>query len=97
MPRLKDTHKTVEFELQIRRSVTARTFVFWMFLIQVQIAFNKFLEHFWLSILVIFSSNRVKSLIYCFVCCSKNANNSESEVVLYELEVVAMADVILQG
>lgn len=30
-------------------------------------------------------------------CCSKNVNNSESEVVLYELEVVAMADVILQG
>ncbi|XP_022601124.1 integrin alpha-5-like isoform X1 [Seriola dumerili] len=28
---------------------------------------------------------------------SKNANNSESEVVLYELEVAAMADVILQG
>lgn len=31
------------------------------------------------------------------VFCSKNANNSESEVVLYELEVAAMADVILQG
>lgn len=31
------------------------------------------------------------------VCRSKNANNSESEVVLYELEVAAMADVILQG
>ncbi|XP_051272173.1 integrin alpha-5 [Dicentrarchus labrax] len=46
VPRLKDTHKTVVFELQIR---------------------------------------------------SKNANNSESEVVLYELEVAAMADVILQG
>ncbi|KAM9361473.1 integrin alpha-5-like [Symphorus nematophorus] len=46
VPRLKDTHKTVEFELQIR---------------------------------------------------SKNANNSESEVVMYELEVAAMADVILQG
>nr|XP_020502996.1 integrin alpha-5-like [Labrus bergylta] len=28
---------------------------------------------------------------------SKNANNSESEVVLLELEVAAMADVILQG
>ncbi|KAG7470326.1 integrin alpha-5-like [Solea senegalensis] len=28
---------------------------------------------------------------------SKNANNSESEVVLHELEVAAMADVILQG
>ncbi|XP_040015653.1 integrin alpha-5-like [Xiphias gladius] len=28
---------------------------------------------------------------------SKNANNSESEVVLYELEAAAMADVILQG
>uniref|UniRef100_A0A7N6BFZ9 Integrin alpha-2 domain-containing protein n=1 Tax=Anabas testudineus TaxID=64144 RepID=A0A7N6BFZ9_ANATE len=28
---------------------------------------------------------------------SKNANNSESDVVLYELEVVAMASVILQG
>uniref|UniRef100_A0A671V5A9 Integrin subunit alpha 5 n=1 Tax=Sparus aurata TaxID=8175 RepID=A0A671V5A9_SPAAU len=28
---------------------------------------------------------------------SKNANNSESEVVLYELQVAAMADVILQG
>uniref|UniRef100_A0A4W6FFV5 Integrin subunit alpha 5 n=1 Tax=Lates calcarifer TaxID=8187 RepID=A0A4W6FFV5_LATCA len=46
VPRLKDTHSTVQFELQIR---------------------------------------------------SKNANNSESEVVLYELEVAAMADVILQG
>ncbi|AWP03429.1 putative integrin alpha-5-like [Scophthalmus maximus] len=46
VPRLKDTHNTVQFELQIR---------------------------------------------------SKNANNSESEVVLYELEVAAMADVILQG
>uniref|UniRef100_A0A3Q4B637 Uncharacterized protein n=1 Tax=Mola mola TaxID=94237 RepID=A0A3Q4B637_MOLML len=46
VPRLKDTHNTVEFEVQIR---------------------------------------------------SKNANNSESEVVLYELEVAAMADVILQG
>ncbi|XP_036958077.1 integrin alpha-5-like [Acanthopagrus latus] len=46
VPRLKDTYKTVEFELQIR---------------------------------------------------SKNANNSESEVVLYELQVAAMADVILQG
>lgn len=30
-------------------------------------------------------------------CCSKNANNSESEMVLYELEVATMADVILQG
>lgn len=30
-------------------------------------------------------------------CSSKNANNSESEVVLYELQVAAMADVILQG
>ncbi|XP_068598021.1 integrin alpha-5-like [Brachionichthys hirsutus] len=28
---------------------------------------------------------------------SENANNSESEVVLFELEVAAMADVILQG
>ncbi|CAN9512122.1 unnamed protein product [Ophioblennius macclurei] len=28
---------------------------------------------------------------------SKNVNNSESETVLYELEVAAMADVILQG
>ncbi|KAM6948055.1 integrin alpha-5-like [Lycodopsis pacificus] len=46
VPRLKDTHRTVQFELQIR---------------------------------------------------SKNANNSESEVVLFELEVAAMADVILQG
>ncbi|XP_047439331.1 integrin alpha-5-like [Mugil cephalus] len=46
VPRLKDTHNTIQFELQIR---------------------------------------------------SKNANNSESEVVLYELEVAAMADVILQG
>ncbi|XP_037639371.1 integrin alpha-5-like [Sebastes umbrosus] len=46
VPRLKDTHNTVQFELQIR---------------------------------------------------SKNANNSESEVVLFELEVAAMADVILQG
>ncbi|XP_059186199.1 integrin alpha-5-like isoform X2 [Centropristis striata] len=46
VPRLKDTHTTVQFELQIR---------------------------------------------------SKNANNSESEVVLYELEVAAVADVILQG
>ncbi|KAI3370475.1 hypothetical protein L3Q82_025239, partial [Scortum barcoo] len=46
VPRLKDTHNTVQFELQIR---------------------------------------------------SKNANNSESEVVLHELEVAAMADVILQG
>lgn len=32
-----------------------------------------------------------------FFCCSKNANNSESEVVLYELEVAAMARAILQG
>uniref|UniRef100_A0AAQ5Z2Z8 Integrin alpha-2 domain-containing protein n=1 Tax=Amphiprion ocellaris TaxID=80972 RepID=A0AAQ5Z2Z8_AMPOC len=46
VPRLKDTHKTIQFELQIR---------------------------------------------------SKNANNSESEVVLYELEVAAVAEVILQG
>ncbi|KAG7243026.1 hypothetical protein INR49_016792 [Caranx melampygus] len=46
VPRLKDTHNTVEFELQIR---------------------------------------------------SKNANNSESEVVLYELEVVAMADLVNNG
>uniref|UniRef100_A0A672ZGT0 Integrin subunit alpha 5 n=1 Tax=Sphaeramia orbicularis TaxID=375764 RepID=A0A672ZGT0_9TELE len=46
VPRLKDTYKTVQFELQIR---------------------------------------------------SKNANNSESEVVVYELEVAAMAEVILQG
>ncbi|XP_069571103.1 integrin alpha-5-like [Brachyistius frenatus] len=46
VPRLKDTHNTVQFKLQIR---------------------------------------------------SKNANNSESEVELYELEVAAMADVILQG
>ncbi|TDH14482.1 hypothetical protein EPR50_G00044530 [Perca flavescens] len=46
VPRLKDTHNTVQFELQIR---------------------------------------------------SKNANNSESEVVLLELEVAAVADVILQG
>lgn len=33
----------------------------------------------------------------CCAFCSKNANNSESEVVLYELDVAAMADVILQG
>ncbi|XP_075997303.1 integrin alpha-5-like [Genypterus blacodes] len=46
VPRLRDSHDTVQFELQIR---------------------------------------------------SKNANNSESEVVLYELDVAAMADVILQG
>ncbi|XP_030586088.1 integrin alpha-5-like isoform X2 [Archocentrus centrarchus] len=46
VPRLKDTHNTVQFELQIR---------------------------------------------------SKNANNSESEVVFYELDVSAMAEVILQG
>ncbi|XP_026161675.1 integrin alpha-5-like [Mastacembelus armatus] len=46
VPRLKDTHNTVQFELQIR---------------------------------------------------SKNENNSESEVVLYELEVAAVATVILQG
>ncbi|XP_054640000.1 integrin alpha-5-like isoform X2 [Dunckerocampus dactyliophorus] len=46
VPRLKHTHKTVQFEFQIR---------------------------------------------------SKNANNSESEVVLLELEVATMADVILQG
>ncbi|XP_019941833.2 integrin alpha-5-like isoform X2 [Paralichthys olivaceus] len=46
VPRLKDTHSTVQFELQIR---------------------------------------------------SKNVNNSESDVVLYELEVAAVADVILQG
>lgn len=31
------------------------------------------------------------------LCPSKNVNNSESEVVLHELEVAAMADVILQG
>lgn len=29
--------------------------------------------------------------------CSKNVNNSESEVVVYELEVAALADVLLQG
>ncbi|XP_068186134.1 integrin alpha-5 isoform X2 [Antennarius striatus] len=46
VPRLKDTHKTVQFELQIR---------------------------------------------------SKNENNSHSEVVLYKLEVVVQAEVILQG
>ncbi|KAM9813807.1 integrin alpha-5-like [Neosynchiropus ocellatus] len=46
VPRLKDTYRTVQFELQIK---------------------------------------------------SKNANNSESEVVPFELEVAAMADVILQG
>ncbi|KAK5913121.1 hypothetical protein CesoFtcFv8_002935 [Champsocephalus esox] len=46
VPRLKDTHNTVQFELQIR---------------------------------------------------SKNVNNSESEVVQFELEVAAKADVILQG
>lgn len=46
VPRLMDTHRTVEFELQIR---------------------------------------------------SKNANNSESEVELFELQVAAVADVILQG
>ncbi|XP_056128990.1 integrin alpha-5-like isoform X2 [Lampris incognitus] len=46
MPRLKDTHTSVQFELQIR---------------------------------------------------SKNENNSQSEVVLYNLEVAVLADVILQG
>ncbi|XP_068172455.1 integrin alpha-5-like [Antennarius striatus] len=46
VPRLKDTRKTIAFEVQIR---------------------------------------------------SKNANNSESEVVLFELEVTVMANVILQG
>lgn len=46
VPRLKDSYKVVQFELQIR---------------------------------------------------SKNANNSESEVVVYELEVAALADVLLQG
>ncbi|XP_032368904.1 integrin alpha-5 [Etheostoma spectabile] len=46
VPRLKDTHNIVQFELQIR---------------------------------------------------SKNANNSESEVVQFDLEVAAVADVILQG
>uniref|UniRef100_A0A3B4APH2 Uncharacterized protein n=1 Tax=Periophthalmus magnuspinnatus TaxID=409849 RepID=A0A3B4APH2_9GOBI len=46
IPRLKDTYKVVQFELQIR---------------------------------------------------SKNVNNSESEVVVYEVEVAALADVLLQG
>ncbi|KAM9758725.1 integrin alpha-5-like [Menidia menidia] len=46
VPRLKDIHRTIQFELQIR---------------------------------------------------SKNVNNSESEVVVLELEVVAMANVLLQG
>uniref|UniRef100_A0A672FWE2 Integrin subunit alpha 5 n=1 Tax=Salarias fasciatus TaxID=181472 RepID=A0A672FWE2_SALFA len=46
VPRLRDVHSTVQFELQIR---------------------------------------------------SKNVNNSESAVVLYELEVAAVADVVLQG
>ncbi|XP_071776208.2 integrin alpha-5-like [Centroberyx gerrardi] len=46
VPRLKDTHDAVQFELQIR---------------------------------------------------SKNENNSQSEVVLYDLEVAVVADVILQG
>ncbi|KAM4625575.1 integrin alpha-5-like isoform 2-T2 [Polymixia lowei] len=46
VPRLKDTHDTVQFELQIH---------------------------------------------------SKNENNSQSEVVLYDLEVAVVADVILQG
>uniref|UniRef100_A0A8C6UYU1 Integrin subunit alpha 5 n=1 Tax=Neogobius melanostomus TaxID=47308 RepID=A0A8C6UYU1_9GOBI len=46
IPRLKDTYKVVQFELQIQ---------------------------------------------------SKNANNSESEVVVYKLEVAALADVLLQG
>lgn len=39
----------------------------------------------------------LQPMMTCFFCCSKNANNSESEVVLYELEVAAMARVILQG
>lgn len=41
----------------------------------------------------------VTLLLFCLLslCCSKNANNSESEVVLHDLEVAAMADVILQG
>lgn len=38
-----------------------------------------------------------QSTIPCFSYCSKNANNSESEVVPYQLEVAAMARVILQG
>lgn len=46
VPRLKDTYRVVQFQLQIR---------------------------------------------------SKNANNSESEVVVYELEVAALAEVLLQG
>lgn len=36
-------------------------------------------------------------MIFVFFHCSKNANNSESDVVLFELEVAVMADVILQG
>lgn len=35
--------------------------------------------------------------MFLFIRFSKNANNSVSEVVLFELEVAAMADVILQG
>lgn len=36
-------------------------------------------------------------LVFLRLCCSKNVNNSESELVLLELEVAALADVILQG
>lgn len=39
----------------------------------------------------------INKYFLCSASWSKNANNSESEVVQYELEVAAMADVILQG
>lgn len=61
-----------------------------------------------LSMTMIMKSYGVRSFISFFLfkktlssafslCRSKNANNSESEVVSHELEVAAMADVILQG
>lgn len=40
---------------------------------------------------------RIFSPIFKNLSFSKNANNSESEVVQFQLEVAAMADIILQG
>lgn len=84
VPRLKDQHKTVQFELQIRR-YTAWTHT----------AYRTCYSSADLHSSPMTSAN--KNLLACLRFHSKNENNSHSEVVPYKLEVVVQADVILQG
>ncbi|KAI4827454.1 hypothetical protein KUCAC02_030846, partial [Chaenocephalus aceratus] len=86
VPRLKDTHNTVQFELQYEETVSKMTH---NVVEQLMLATQTEQHH--------IRTNHVIYLISFKIQHNKNVNNSESEVVQFELEVAAKADVILQG